>query len=81
MALQKYLPTVGPCKSLVENESKVAVAGVRSDEIKYIETHGTGTSIGATIEANTLGKVVSKNRKTANECIILKNAVEIQTSA
>ena len=36
-------------------------AGVRGDQLHYIELHGTGTSIGDPIEANALGKVLMED--------------------
>ncbi|HRI84532.1 MAG TPA: SDR family NAD(P)-dependent oxidoreductase [Ignavibacteria bacterium] len=45
-------------------------AGVSSDEISYIETHGTGTPLGDPIEVNSIVKVISKDRSPENECYI-----------
>lgn len=38
-------------------------SGVKPEEVDYIETHGTGTSLGDPIEVRALGCVYGKNRK------------------
>ncbi|PSB03927.1 type I polyketide synthase [Merismopedia glauca] len=42
----------------------LANAGVQPSEIQYVETHGTGTSLGDPIEVLALGKVLSEARTT-----------------
>ncbi|MDH5397712.1 MAG: polyketide synthase, partial [Cyclobacteriaceae bacterium] len=38
-------------------------AGVDPHEVQYVEAHGTGTFVGDPIEANSIGKVIGKDRK------------------
>jgi len=47
-----------------------AQAGIRPEEISYIEAHGTGTYVGDPIEANALGVVLSSHRPSGSYCAI-----------
>ena len=47
-----------------------AVAGVRADEVSYIETHGTGTSMGDPIEIAGLTKAFRATTEKKNFCAI-----------
>ncbi|MBD2512331.1 polyketide synthase, partial [Nostoc muscorum FACHB-395] len=48
----------------------LANAGLEPHQVSYIETHGTGTSLGDPIEVNALGAVFGKE-KTANQPLML----------
>ena len=48
----------------------LANAGVEPCHVSYIETHGTGTSVGDPIEVQALGAVLSKNRSEDHSLII-----------
>lgn len=48
----------------------LAVSGVTSDTIDYVETHGTGTSLGDPIELNALKKVYLSETARKNFCAI-----------
>ncbi len=43
-------------------------AGVRPDQISYVETHGTGTSLGDPIELNALKSVLMQGRSPEQRC-------------
>lgn len=43
-------------------------AGVRADQIAYIEAHGTGTQAGDPVEANSLGAVIGQGRAAGDPC-------------
>lgn len=45
-------------------------AGVRPQDIQYVESHGTGTAVGDPIEANALGSVLGHGRPSGDVCII-----------
>ncbi|MDQ1292520.1 MAG: AMP-binding protein, partial [Actinomycetota bacterium] len=45
-------------------------AGVRSHDVGYVETHGTGTLLGDPIEAKSLAAVVGRDREPADPCLI-----------
>lgn len=45
-------------------------AGIIPEQIRYIETHGTGTPIGDPIEANAIANAVGINRPPEEKCII-----------
>jgi len=45
------------------------VAGIFPGDVQYIETHGTGTLLGDSMEAKALGNVIGKERK-GNPCSI-----------
>jgi|GEM_PF-2054315 len=47
----------------------LANAGVQAEEIDYIETHGTGTSLGDPIEVNALKQVIGK-RDSSYPCLL-----------
>ena len=47
-----------------------AQAGISPGQIGYVETQGTGTALGDTIEAITLGKVLRDGRETDRICAI-----------
>lgn len=44
-------------------------AGISPGLVQYFEAHGTGTKVGDPIEANSIGRVVGKNR-TSNPCFM-----------
>ena len=48
----------------------LAAANVTGNEISYVETHGTGTSLGDPIEVNSLQQVLSKNRQPEQTCAL-----------
>jgi len=45
-------------------------AGITPDQVDYIETHGTGTSLGDPIEVEALGNVYSQGRSTGHPLLI-----------
>ncbi|WP_295627733.1 polyketide synthase Pks13 [uncultured Corynebacterium sp.] len=47
-----------------------ADAGVRPQEVDYIEAHGTGTILGDPIEASALGTVLGRGRDVANPTLL-----------
>lgn len=51
----------GPAQAAVI-EQALRISGIKADEIGYVETHGTGTSLGDPIEVETLGVVFGKGR-------------------
>jgi acyl transferase domain-containing protein len=48
----------------------LAVAGVESDSISYIETHGTGTAVGDPIEVTALTKAFQSGAERGGRCAI-----------
>jgi acyl transferase domain-containing protein/acyl-CoA synthetase (AMP-forming)/AMP-acid ligase II/pimeloyl-ACP methyl ester carboxylesterase len=48
----------------------LANAGISSQDINYIEAHGTGTKLGDPIEVNSLKAVLMENRKADNICYL-----------
>lgn len=48
----------------------LAISGVEPDSIGYIETHGTGTAMGDTIEVTALNKVYSEATANRNFCAL-----------
>ena len=48
----------------------LAKAGVEPNQISYVETHGTGTSLGDPIEVNSLKAVLMEGRKSDRPCWI-----------
>jgi acyl transferase domain-containing protein/surfactin synthase thioesterase subunit len=59
----------GPAQEAVISQA-LAIAGVASSQISYIELHGTGTSLGDPIEAAALGAVLSADRSPENRCAV-----------
>ncbi|MGW3539763.1 SDR family NAD(P)-dependent oxidoreductase [Nocardia niigatensis] len=47
-----------------------AKAGVAPSDLQYIEAHGTGTAVGDPIEIETLGRVVSDERRSGEPCLL-----------
>jgi acyl transferase domain-containing protein/acyl carrier protein len=45
-------------------------AGVSPGKVHYMEAHGTGTSVGDPVELQALGRVLSKDRRNADPCLI-----------
>jgi acyl transferase domain-containing protein/acyl-CoA synthetase (AMP-forming)/AMP-acid ligase II/acyl carrier protein len=45
-------------------------AKVQPSQISYVETHGTGTSLGDPIEVNSLKEVIARDRDLSNQCWI-----------
>ncbi|HYO70154.1 MAG TPA: polyketide synthase, partial [Archangium sp.] len=45
-------------------------AGVRPEEVRYVEAHGPGTPVGDPIEAGALGAVLGGGRKSGDELVI-----------
>lgn len=57
----------------VEGQAEVivsahAIAGVQADSIQYIETHGTGTSLGDPVEVTALAKAFRETTQRKNFC-------------
>ena len=57
----------------VEGQAEViagahAIAGISPETIQYIETHGTGTSLGDPVEVTALAKVFSRGTQKKNFC-------------
>src|SRR5262245_33834312 len=52
----------GPAQEAVIRRA-LAEAGVKPDELGYLETHGTGTPLGDPIEVHALGRVLGKERR------------------
>ena len=48
----------------------LAKAGIKPSQISYVETHGTGTSLGDPIEVNSLKEVLSRERESNQTCWI-----------
>jgi acyl transferase domain-containing protein/NADPH:quinone reductase-like Zn-dependent oxidoreductase/NAD(P)-dependent dehydrogenase (short-subunit alcohol dehydrogenase family)/acyl carrier protein len=59
----------GPSQESVIRDA-LANAAVRPPEVSYIETHGTGTSLGDPIEVQALGAVFGPGRETATPLLI-----------
>jgi acyl transferase domain-containing protein/surfactin synthase thioesterase subunit len=59
----------GPSQEAVIHQALVN-AGVRPDQISYVELHGTGTSLGDPIEAKALGAVLARNRAPGSLCAV-----------
>lgn len=47
-----------------------ARAGIASDEVQYVELHGTGTALGDPIEVNAVGEFFGEHRTEDNRCIM-----------
>ncbi|MBF0235419.1 MAG: acyltransferase domain-containing protein, partial [Desulfamplus sp.] len=48
----------------------LSVAGVKPSEVSYIETHGTGTSLGDPIEVKSIQSIVGKDRPSDRICAL-----------
>ncbi|MEO0840291.1 MAG: type I polyketide synthase, partial [Cyanobacteria bacterium J06643_5] len=61
-----------PNGSAQENVIRQAIknAGIKPNQIQYVETHGTGTSLGDPIETLALGKILGEGRNNDNPLII-----------
>ena len=59
----------GPSQEAVIRAA-LANAGVEPDEVSYVETHGTGTSLGDPIEVKALGAVLGAGRPAAKPLMI-----------
>lgn len=59
----------GPSQEAVIREA-LAKAGVKPAEVSYVETHGTGTSLGDPIEVQALGAVLSEGRQKEHPLMI-----------
>jgi acyl transferase domain-containing protein/NADP-dependent 3-hydroxy acid dehydrogenase YdfG/phospholipid N-methyltransferase/aryl carrier-like protein len=46
------------------------LAGISPEQVQYVETHGTGTSVGDPIEAIAIGNAIGKNRSAGDYCTI-----------
>ncbi|MDJ0726378.1 MAG: beta-ketoacyl synthase N-terminal-like domain-containing protein, partial [Prochloraceae cyanobacterium] len=57
----------GLCQQKVINQA-LSNAGVKADQISYIEAHGTGTSLGDPIELNALKKILLSDRSLQETC-------------
>ncbi|WP_379129602.1 type I polyketide synthase [Paenibacillus sp. sgz500958] len=51
-------------------EDVYARAGISSEDVQYVELHGTGTALGDPIEVNAVGEFFGVNRTEDNRCII-----------
>ncbi|MFD2408324.1 type I polyketide synthase [Paenibacillus rhizoplanae] len=47
-----------------------ARAGIASDQVQYVELHGTGTALGDPIEVNAVGEFFGEHRTEDNRCIM-----------
>lgn len=45
-------------------------AGVSPGVVQYVEAHGSGTSLGDTIEAKALGTILAHDRASGNRCVV-----------
>jgi acyl transferase domain-containing protein/NADPH:quinone reductase-like Zn-dependent oxidoreductase/SAM-dependent methyltransferase/acyl carrier protein len=45
-------------------------AGIDPADVQYLEAHGTGTIVGDPLEAHAIGRVMGKNRKPGEKCIV-----------
>jgi thioester reductase-like protein len=45
-------------------------AGIRPQDVDYIEAHGTGTQVGDPIESEALGRVLGEGRADDNKCLM-----------
>ena len=52
----------GPAQEAVIREA-LSAAGVSPADVRYVETHGTGTALGDPIEVNALGAVYGEGRR------------------
>ncbi|MBD2676938.1 MULTISPECIES: type I polyketide synthase [Nostoc] len=59
----------GPAQQAVIRQA-LANAGVKPSQISYVETHGTGTSLGDPIEVNSLKTVLMEGREPNQPCWI-----------
>ncbi|MDJ0796950.1 MAG: beta-ketoacyl synthase N-terminal-like domain-containing protein [Calothrix sp. MO_167.B12] len=59
----------GPSQQAVIRQA-LEKAGVKAAQISYVETHGTGTSLGDPIEVNSLKKVLMEGREGNQPCWI-----------
>ncbi len=59
----------GPSQQAVIRQA-LEKAGVKPSEISYVETHGTGTSLGDPIEINSLKTVLMEDREQKQSCWI-----------
>jgi len=59
----------GPAQAAVM-KSALQMAGIEPGEVGYVETHGTGTSLGDPIEVETLGTLMGKGRAPDNPLLI-----------
>ncbi len=59
----------GPAQQAVIRQA-LANAGVKPSQISYVETHGTGTSLGDPIEVNSLKAVLMEGREANQPCWI-----------
>ncbi|MGL5832823.1 MAG: MupA/Atu3671 family FMN-dependent luciferase-like monooxygenase, partial [Waterburya sp.] len=59
----------GPSQQAVIRQA-LAKAGVKPAQISYVETHGTGTSLGDPIEVNSLKNVLMEGRESHQTCWI-----------
>lgn len=59
----------GPSQEVVIHQA-LANAGVKPDQISYVELHGTGTSLGDPIEAKALGTVLATGRSPGSHCAV-----------
>ena len=48
----------------------LSVAGVQGHEVDYVETHGTGTSLGDPIEAHALAAIYGANRSASQPLVV-----------
>ncbi len=59
----------GPAQEAVIRDA-LANAGVQPEEVSYIETHGTGTSLGDPIEVQAIGAALGKGRAKENPVLL-----------
>ena len=59
----------GAAQELLLREA-LSVAGVKGDEIDYVESHGTGTSLGDPIEAHALAAIYGVNRTSSHPLVV-----------
>jgi len=61
-------PSIESQESLIYQTLKEA--GITPDRVQYVETHGTGTSIGDPIEAHAIGRTIGRHKNEEDPCLL-----------